>query len=99
MGGHVIPPANGGRLDWDTDHLVYSVREPFPSIATQTSIVHGVITDEEPLKITSQMASNGVVFSDGVEADYLEFNSGAELTLSTAGKKALLIVPPEQVSH
>jgi len=99
LGGHVIPPTNGGRLNWDTNHLVYSVREPFPSIATQTSIVHGVFTDDDPLRITSQMASNGIVFSDGVEADYLEFNSGAELTLSTAPEKALLIVPPEQVQH
>ena len=94
LGGKVIPPANGGRLNWDTDQLVYSVREPFPSIATQTSIVHGVFTDQTPLKVTSQMASNGIVFSDGVEDDYLEFNSGAELTLSTAANKALLIVPP-----
>ena len=43
------------------------------------------------------MANNGVVFSDGVEADYLEFNSGAELTLSTAKNKALLIVPADEV--
>jgi NAD kinase len=93
LGGQVTPPANGGRLNWDTEHLVYSVREPFPSIATQTSIVHGVFTDQTPLKITSQMASNGVIFSDGVEADYLEFNSGAEVTLSTAPNKAMLIVP------
>ena len=95
LGGQVIPPANGGRLNWDTEHLVYSVREPFPSKATQTSIVHGIFTKETPLKITSQMATNGIIFSDGVEADYLEFNSGAELTLSTAPTKASLIVPPE----
>ncbi|MDH3428966.1 MAG: hypothetical protein OEM60_09045 [Gammaproteobacteria bacterium] len=99
LGGQVIPPANGGRLNWDSEHLVYSVREPFPSIATQTSIVHGVFTDRTPLKVTSQMASNGVVFSDGVEADYLEFNSGAEVTLSTAPKKAVLIVPPDEAVH
>jgi hypothetical protein len=55
-----------------------------------------MFTDQTPLRITSQMASNGVVFSDGVEADYLEFNSGSELTLSTALNKASLIVPPEQ---
>jgi len=93
LGGEVTPPANGGKLNWDSEHLVYSVREPFPSIATQTSIVHGVFTDRTPLKVTSQMASNGVIFSDGVEADYLEFNSGAEVTLSTALNKALLVVP------
>ncbi len=95
LGGQVIPPENGGRLNWDTEHLVYSVREPFPSKATQTSIVHGIFTKETPLKITSQMATNGIIFSDGVEADFLEFNSGAELTLSTAPNKASLIVPPE----
>jgi len=99
LGGHVTSPANGGRLNWDSDHLVYSVREPFPSIATQTSIVHGVFTDQTPLRITSQMASNGIVFSDGVEADYLEFNSGAELTLTTADNRALLVVPPGEAMH
>ena len=92
LGGKVVPPANGGRLNWDTEQLVYSVREPFPSIATQASIVHGAFTNRTPLKITSQMASNGVIFSDGVEADYLEFNSGAEVTLSTATNKAMLVV-------
>ena len=96
LGGQVLPPANGGRLNWDSEHLIYSVREPFPSKATQTSIVHGTITNDTPLKITSQMATNGVIFSDGIEADYLEFNSGAELTLSTAANKAKLIVPPEE---
>jgi len=54
--------------------------------------VHGAFTNRTPLKITSQMASNGVIFSDGVEADYLEFNSGAEVTLSTATNKAMLVV-------
>jgi len=29
-----------------------------------------------------------------VEADYLEFNSGAELTITTAPQQAHLIVPP-----
>ncbi len=99
LGGRVTPPPNGGRLNWDSDHLVYSVREPFPSVATQTSIVHGVFTDRTPLRITSQMASNGNVFSDGVEADYLEFNSGAELTVSTAPNKAHLIVPDNGAVH
>ena len=96
LGGQVTPPANGGRLAWDTDKLVYSVREPFPSVATQATIVHGLFTDQAPLKVISQMSSNGIIFSDGVEADYLAFNSGAEVTLSTAPNKALLIVPPER---
>jgi NAD kinase len=99
LGGRVIPPANGGRLDWESEHLIYSVREPFPSISTQASIVHGDFTADTPLKITSHMASNGIIFSDGVEADYLEFNTGSELILSTAPNKALLVVPPAQAEH
>ena len=99
LGGQVIPPVNGGRLDWESERLIYSVREPFPSIATQASIVHGDFTADTPLKITSHMASNGVIFSDGVEADYLEFNTGSELIFSTAQNKALLVVPPAQAEH
>ena len=30
----------------------------------------------DELVVTSQMPQNGVVFSDGIETDYLEFNSG-----------------------
>ena len=99
LGGCVVPPPNGGRLAWDAEQLVYSVREPFPSIATQASIVHGLFSNETPLKITSQMATYGVVFSDGVEADYLEFNAGAELAISIAPTKALLIVSPDPTVH
>ena len=99
LGGHVVSPPNGGRLAWDAEQLVYSVREPFPSISTQASIVHGLFSHETPLTIRSQMATHGVVFSDGVEADYLEFNAGAELTISTAPTKALLIVSRKPTVH
>jgi NAD kinase len=95
LGGEVVPPANGGRLGWDTDVLVYSVREPFPSKATQASVVHGAFADEAPLKVVSQMASEGVIFSDGIEADYLEFNSPNEVIVTTAPNRATLIVSSE----
>ena len=99
LGGRVIPPRNGGRLKWGSEKLVYSVREPFPSIATRTTIVHGTVTNRSPLKVTSHMASNGIIFSDGVEADFLEFNSGAELAISTAPQKAMLVVPTAMVNE
>jgi hypothetical protein len=99
LGGQVIPPPNGGRLEWDSEHLVYSVREPFPSRATQANLVHGRITQEAPLRITSHMPANGIIFSDGIEADYLEFNSGAELTIETAARKAHLVMPPGGRRH
>ncbi|MEJ2087063.1 MAG: hypothetical protein P8Y69_00970 [Gammaproteobacteria bacterium] len=93
LGGRVVPPADGGRLDWSSERLVYSVREPFPSIATRTSIVHGTFSNASPLKITSHMGANGVIFSDGVEDDYLDFNTGTELIVTTAAHRARLVVP------
>ena len=93
LGGTVVPPPDSGRLPWDSEDLVYSVREPFPSRTTQASIVHGIVNRQNPLRITSRMPTNGVIFSDGVEADYLEFNSGAELTIETAARRANLIMP------
>ncbi len=91
LGGTITPPPNRGRLPWDTDQLVYSVREPFPSRVTQCSLVHGHLSSNEPLRLTSRMPTNGVIFSDGVEADYLTFNSGATLEIAPADKKVVLL--------
>ncbi len=44
------------------------------------------------LTLTSQMPEHGVIFSDGIEADYLEFNSGAVAELTIAEKKGMLVV-------
>jgi len=37
------------------------------------------------------MTDNGVIFSDGIEADYLAFNSGATATIGVANKKANIL--------
>ncbi|WP_271565470.1 hypothetical protein [Bradyrhizobium sp. CCBAU 11386] len=42
--------------------------------------------------IRSLMAENGVIFSDGVEADRLDFNAGAEVTIGIAARRGRLIV-------
>lgn len=88
----VIPPPNGGRLNWSDEYLVFAVREPFPSKATRTSIVYGTITPDTPLRVTFHMGNNGVIFSDGIEADYLGFNHGAVATVGIAPHKAKLVV-------
>ena len=80
------------RLDWNSDYLYFSVREPFPSRTTKTEIGFGKITIDNPLKITSQMPDQGIIFSDGIEADFLEFNSGIEATITIAEKKGHLII-------
>lgn len=75
---------------WNSEYLYYSVREPFPSNITGTNLVFGKITDS--LQVTSQMPENGVIFSDGVEQDFLQFNSGIEAKISVASKKGYLVV-------
>ncbi|HEV7925958.1 MAG TPA: sugar kinase [Verrucomicrobiae bacterium] len=76
---------------WDADYLFYTVREPFPTKTTGASLVFGRVTPEIPLIVESRMAENGVIFSDGIEKDFLEFNSGAKAVIGIAEKKGLLI--------
>ena len=99
LGGRVISPPNGGRLNWSDEYLVFAVREPFPSKATGTSIVYGTITPDSPLQITSHMGNNGVIFSDGIEADYLHFNHGSVATIDIAPHKARLVVGTRSSRH
>ena len=79
-------------MNWDSDRLVFVVREPFVSKTSSAQIVSGFVTPEFPLVIESEMADGGVIFSDGVEADFLPFNSGAIATISLAKKKTQLVV-------
>ena len=69
-----------GKFGWSSDYLYFSVREPFPSKTSGTSLVCGKITKSSPLVVLSQMSGNGVIFSDGIESDFLPFNSGVEAT-------------------
>jgi len=92
LGGQVRDQKDDGRMPWDTDHLIYAVREPFPSKVTGTRMTFGVITKSKPLILTSHMSDNGVVFSDGIEADYLQFNSGTTATISVSDKKANILM-------
>jgi NAD kinase len=92
LGGHVIPPVNGGRLSWDTEALMFAVREPFPSKTTGIKLTFGTITRAAPLELTSHMAENGVIFSDGIETDYLAFNAGTTITIGIARRQAKIIV-------
>lgn len=80
------------KLAWDHPELYFTVREPFPSRTTSADLVFGRINSRMPLRITSQMPEDGVIFSDGVESDYLEFNSGVEATIGLAEKRGRLVV-------
>lgn len=80
------------RFAWEAEQLVFSVREPFVSKVSGAQLVFGKVEARQPLTITSHMPQNGVIFSDGVENDYMEFNSGAIAQVSVAEKKLYLVV-------
>ncbi|WP_445353972.1 hypothetical protein [Natronospira bacteriovora] len=79
-------------LPWDTQELLFAVREPFPGVGCGTELVYGRASDEVPLSVVSMMPRNGVIFSDGIEADFLEFNSGAVAEITLADRTLLLSV-------
>ncbi len=57
----------------------------------KTDATFGKITSETPLALVSQMPENGVIFSDGIESDFLQFNSGTTATIGVAAKKGHLV--------
>ena len=79
-------------MPWDAAELRFAVREPFASLKSQTTLVCGRLGNAEALRIRSLMPENGVIFSDGIEADRLEFNSGAEVRIAVAERRGRLIV-------
>lgn len=79
-------------FSWESEYLYYTVREPYPSRSTGAQLVFGKVTRNMPLRITSFMAENGVIFSDGMERDCIEFNSGAEVTVGICEKTGNLVV-------
>lgn len=91
MSNQKVELKDAKRVAWDSDFLRFSVREPFPSKTTGTELVFGKVTKAKPLNIQSLMAENGVIFSDGVESDFLEFNSGKTASIVISEKKGLLV--------
>ncbi|QEG24535.1 diacylglycerol kinase catalytic domain-containing protein [Mariniblastus fucicola] len=80
------------RMDWSDRHLMWAVREPFISRHSSASMIGGLLDEGEELVVGSQMDGNGVIFSDGVEKDFIEFNSGSIAAFRVASQKAHLVV-------
>jgi len=76
---------------WDAQRLVFSVREPFPSQWSQTGLVFGDIGPTSPLRVRSLMPEGGIIFSDGIESDSLEFRSGLEAIIDLAERRGRLL--------
>lgn len=72
--------------------LAWFVREPFPSQRTGTRLDHGLVAQAEALELVSEMAEDGVVFADGIEADTLELSAGRSLRIQAADTPLCLLV-------
>jgi NAD kinase len=83
-------------IPWDTDHLTFAVREPFPTKASGTQLVYGEVTDQHPLTLRSRMPEHGVIFSDGMESDFLRFTAGMTATVEIAPVQGRLVMQDTQ---
>ncbi|MDB5932240.1 MAG: sugar kinase [Polaromonas sp.] len=78
-------------MPWDASHLVFAVREPFGSRASQTTLRYGEISASDTLTLRSRMPENGVIFSDGMEADFLQFTAGIEARVGLCATQGILV--------
>ena len=90
MGAEPIHPL---RLDWETQSLAWVVREPFASRFSQANAVAGMLEENEDLILESLMPEGGAIFSDGIESDFLEFNSGSAVRVKVADQQARIVIP------
>lgn len=91
--GTPVPEARRPHLDWGDRALLWAVREPFRSKVTGASLVCGRLGEGEALAVESEMGAGGVIFSDGVEEDFLEFTTGTIARIGVARQRARLVVP------
>ena len=89
LGGQPVQPI---RMDWEDPRLFFVAREPFISRHSSAELVTGWIGNGEELLLESIMPSGGYVFSDGIEADAVEFNAGAIVHVQRSKEKARLVI-------
>jgi hypothetical protein len=64
-----------------------------PIIAVNgADLVAGEISEQNKITLESHMPEAGVIFSDGMESDFLEFNSGTTASIGLAEKMTRLVV-------
>ncbi|MGA2648598.1 MAG: hypothetical protein ABSF15_28275 [Candidatus Sulfotelmatobacter sp.] len=88
-GGNEVRPI---RIGWEDPRLLFVVREPFVSRHSSARLIAGIVEKQQSLDVESLMPTGGVIFSDGVESDYLQFNSGAIVRIGAAQERAHLVI-------
>lgn len=81
------------KWSWDESKIAFVVREPFISKHSSADLVFGLINSGEDIVIESRMPAGGVIFSDGIESDFLAFNSGAIAHIRASKQKSHIVMP------
>ena len=89
----IIPPKSEFQMSWQEKKLAWIVREPFASRHSSANLVAGMIEHENELVLESLMPAGGAIFSDGIEDDFLEFNSGSTVRIRIADQQARIVLP------
>jgi NAD kinase len=87
-----MPATERLKIKWSDRKLVWSVREPFRSKHSSADLVTGILEANNELIVGSQMPIKGVIFSDGIESDAIEFGSGTIARFSVSKQQAQLVV-------
>jgi len=74
----------------DERATAYFVREPFPSIATGTTLRAGKLASAT-LAIVSRMNDGGTIFADGMEQDRIAFDWGRRITIGSSDRALHLV--------
>jgi hypothetical protein len=85
------PAAPPDPMPWNLNQLIYNVREPWPSLTTQANLVTGTIKAGESLELASRMPEGGIIFGDGMQVDYVDFNAGVTARIGVAATKLRLV--------
>jgi NAD kinase len=93
-GGKKLAVKAEGHRSWDDDFLYFAVREPYASVSSGAELVFGKLSPETPLTIESKMGEKGILFSDGMQSDYIDFNHSVRVTFSLAQTKGRVLVAP-----
>jgi len=80
------------RLEWDDRRLLFAVREPFVSRHSTAEQIAGILDANETLRLQSLMPTGGVIFSDGIQSDFLRFDAGAIATVGASSNTATLVM-------
>jgi NAD kinase len=80
------------RMTWEDRRLAWVVREPFASRHSEANLIAGLLDEGDELIVESLMPDGGVIFSDGIESDYLPFASGTIARIKASEQRAQLVV-------